>query len=607
MAGNSTVYDVRVKYALDDRASKNANGMASSFDRAAKGAFSLKGALAAIGGGFAIKKGYDALIGFNSEIDQMKIGLGAVLQMQLHLPFAKARQEADKLFLTFQELAKKSPATTKDFMEMGNAIAPAVAMLGGGPDKIAKLAQGGVIASMAFGERADVVGRDIKQMLTGQVTERDPLANQLLASRGISRDKFNNEMTGQQRGALVESMLQDPALLKAADQMGESFAGQISTFKDQLQMTLGNVGKPLMASLTDEVRKWNTWIEKHPKLINEYVTKFGNMIKGAFEFVRNVTGWLVENRDLLFSVAKVFLVFKGAQIGTNIFKKFADGMGNLVGDLKNSAMTVKGLFTGGGSGTIGGAFGSLVGVLKGAGGVIPALFAFKGALDLAVDLLNTHRESDKKARNAQISLQEATGEFPKAQRRKEELQRLLSGKSLMGDLSPDMRSRFATELESLEKTVYSPEKLGEIIRKISDESEKHGGHGFKDVTPEQFYTSAANFLPDLFDSRDTAKSKKITQEVIEILEMTKKLGMGTVDSVLRRAFPEQYGGVPKDSELPSPSTPWKNAESGKIEVNIHKIEVASEDPDRFVFGLAKIGEQAAKHPTSSQHTTPGGF
>lgn len=600
MAGTSTIYDVKVRYSLDDRASKGGNAIASSMDKAASKTMSLKGALAAVGGAALFMKAKSALVDFNSEIESMKINLSTIMQLQLKMPFEKANVEAQKLFTTFQEMAKKSPATTKDFMEMAAAIAAPIAMLGGGPDKLAKLTQGAIIAGQAFGERADIVALDIKQMLMGTVTARDRIAQQLISSQGLSTEKFN-AMDAGTRASKVEGMLQSEPLKKAADMMGESFKGQVSTFQDMLQITLGQVGKPLMESMTAEIKKWNTWIEKHPKMIQSYVSSFAGMIKSAFEFVKSTAGWLVEHKDLLFAIGKTFLVFKGAQIGTSVFKKFTDGMGNMVGGMKDAGATIKGLFSGGAGGGVGGAFKGLVGILQGAGGVIPALGLFVGAIGVVTTLLNTHAEEDKKGRAAAMSLHEATGDIPKMLARNDEIRKTWK------NLSPEMKERAQQELFNNNAKLEDRETLGIALRKISEESVKHGGLGLKNLDLAQLQKAFSFALPDTFDSRNVAENSKILKEVEATLQLFNNKTIEERREILKHAFPEQWGRSLDSPKMPDSSSTWTNPKGSDVNITIQKIEVASEDPDRFVFGLVKIGEQATKHPTTSQHATPGGM
>lgn len=600
MSGSSTVYDVKVKYSLDDKASSGVKNIASNTDKAAQSAFSLKSALAAVGGVALLSKGKEYLIDFNSEIEQMKIGMTAIMQMQLHMPFKKASDEADKLFKTFQELSKKSPATTKDFMEMAAAIAPAVANAGGGPDKLAKLTQGGVIASLAMGQRADVVGRDITQMLMGKVGVKDTLPMQLLGSKGIDHTDFNAK-GGKERAKIVEDLLANNQAFKdAADRMGESFAGQTSTFKDTLQITLGEVGLPLMQQMTAEVKQWNTWIEKHPKQIKEWATSFSNGLKSGFEFLKSVAGFFVEHKELLMGLAKTFVMFKGAQLAGNVFSSFTQGVKGLADSLKNG---ISALSSGGGLKGITGALGGFTGIASGiATKVIPVLGLFAGAIKLATYALDTHRESDRKAREAAMDINEAIGDYPDLKDRRE---KLLKGG--VGDAG-----RNATELANLEKTMFSPEHLGLALRKISDASEKHGGRSIKDMsTADIMKSSFANSLPNLYDYKKTkAENEEIYKKSIQVLELVQKTGVidngMQLDKILKYAFPEQYG-MPTPEETPAPSSDWGGVDKANVNVTIQTVEVASEDPDRFVFGLVNIADNAIKHRTQSQHSTPGGF
>jgi hypothetical protein len=600
MSGTSTIYDVKVRYALDDKASQGVRGIATATDKAAQSAFSLKSALAAIGGVGALKLGKTLLVDFNSEIDQMKIGLTAVMQMQLKYPFEKARLEADKLFKVFQEMAKKSPATTKDFMEMGNAIAPVVAMMGGGPQKLAKLTQGGVLASQAFGERADIVALDIKQMLMGTVSSRDRIAQQLIASKGMDSEKFN-ALDSKKRSGMVESMLQDPALLKAADQMGASFKGQVSTLQDQLQITFGQAGLPLMQAMTSEIKKWNTWIEKHPKLIQQWVTSFGETVKSGFEFVKSVASWFIDHRDLLADVGKTLIMMKASQMAGNVFKRFTDGVGSLADTIKRQIST----FQGGGAGAVVGSIGGFTGLASSLfTKVIPGLAAFSTAISVATSLLGSKNESDKKAREVAISLQEATGEIPKLMAQRAAL---FNMKKYAKDA--DLVERYNNEISDINRRLYSPETVGTALRKISEASEEHGGISLKRLphnTSGLMHSNLMGLLPDTFDSRNIADNTRIMKEVDETLKMFQRMPETFREQVLKYAFPEQYG-MPTPAETAAPSEEWKGVSAPEINVTIQKVEVAAEDPDRFVFGIVRIADNAIKHATQSQHAMPGGF
>lgn len=606
MPGTSTVYDVKVRYSLDaNQATGSLKGMAAQAEKTEGSVFSLRHAVEALALHKVFELGKEALVDFNSEMDQLKIGMTTVMQMNLHMPFEKANREADKLFETFQQLAKKSPVTTADFMHMASSIAAPVAMAGGGPDKLAKITQGAIIAGLAYGKDSQTTSMAIEEMLGGKVRKTNPMAMSLIASTGKDATAFN-AMSGQDRAKSVEDILSAPALKKAADRFGETFKGQTSTLKDNLQIALGEVGKPLMQAMTAEVSKWNKWIEKHPKLIAETGQKLAAMIKGAFEFVRDAGAWLVDNKETLFQIGKMFLLFKGAQIGTSLIKTFAEGLSTLGKNAKEAGGTLIGAFTGGGG--ITGAFGSVIGILKGAGGLIPALGLFIGGLELASHFLSTHNEADKKARAAKTSIHEAVGDFPGMLEHRKFLEDTLNGKGQYGALADndsEMKQRYATELAGLNDKMFDSEKLGEALKKISEASETNGGSSFKNLTLEAM-NHAERYMPNLYAHGEAASNNKVTEEMLSTLKLFEHLTIDQRREALKYAFPEQWGS-PTSQKPAAPDSGWTGGDKPNINVTIQRIEVASEDPDRFVFGLAKVAEQAVKHKTQSSHTIPGGF
>lgn len=601
---NSTIYDVKVKYAVDGApAVAGLKSIHAAAEKTSEGVFSIKGALEAL----AIKEifsiGKEALIDFNSEIDNMKIGMTTVMQMNLHMPFEKARMEADKLFETFQVMAKKSPLMTKDFMEMASAIAPAVAMAGGGPDKLAKLTAGALTAGMAYGSRADITAMDVQEMLMGSVNKKNRLGNQLLGSIGMDHEEFNKK-SGSERASLVEKMFTNDGLKKAADRFGETFKGQLSTIEDNLQIALGQAGRPLMESLTAEAKKINMWIEKNPKAIAEFVSDLGGALKDTFGAIKDAAGWLLDNRDLLETLAKTFLVFKGAQMGTNIIKKFAEGAAGLVDNLKGAGSELGNIFGSGEGGILSrvGMFGSLLGK------AIPYIGLFTAALEVASGLVNSYAASDKKARDAGKSIHEAVGDYPQLLERSQLLADALHGKGALGPMASgnaDLKGRMQTEMEGIQAKLWDPQKLGEALRKVSDAAEEHGGKGFKTLDLGTMQ-KAGLYLPELYNSKNKQESEQFRYEAGTILGIFNKLGEDTRTAALHAAFPEQYGGQ-KPVEAPTPDGGWKGGEKPNVNVTIQHIEVASEDPDRFVFGLSKIAEQATKHSTQSQHSISGGL
>lgn len=602
----STVYDVQVRYGLDDRATKGAKTMAGEFDRAGRSAMSLRGAIAGIGIAGVFVAGKRALIDFNSEIDQMRIGMTTIMNMQLKKPWAEASKAADGLFARFQELAKKSPATTKDFITMANALTPQIASMGGGVDKIEKLTQGAVLAGLATGTRADVAALDVKQMLAGTVTERDMMAKQLISAQGMTKEDFN-KLDGGSRGAMVEKMLTHPSLLRAAEEFGASFAGQVSTFKDQLQIALGKVGKPLMESMTAEVKKWNQWIEKNPQTIARISKSLSGALVSTFKFIRDSVGWLVDNREMIFSVAKVFLAFKGAQMATNVFATFVGGLKRLGDSFSNTANT----FAAGGAG-LSGKFSRLGAILGGAGGVIPMFAALSMVgFDLWKRMTAIGREEEKakvnrdQFKSAQFGT--LSGDAKKAaqleQKLEADMDRRREGKApLMSDIT---RSATFTELEETRAKLADVNKMAPLIRHLSDRMDAAGMGGLEGMDPatmrERFKGGVTMSLLNTIWGDGNKDAKKLSNDFAILFQQLSKLKDAEIEAINALAFPElamQKGLDPAQM----PESKWGDPGAGEktnINVTIHRIEVAADDPDRFVFGMVKALNNVSKNPTQA--------
>lgn len=610
----STVYDVKVRYALDDKATRGARNLAGEFDRAGRSALSLRGAIAGVGLAGVFMAGKRALIDFNSEVDQMKIGMTTIMNMQLKKPWAEASKSADGLFTKFQEMAKKSPATTRDFMIMANALTPVIASLGGGTDKIANITQGAVIAGLATGTRADVASLDVKQMLMGNVTERDMMAQQLISAKGMSKESFN-DMDVAARASMVEEMLQDPALLRAADEFGKSFAGQVSTFKDQLQIALGTVGKPLMSALSAEVSRWNQWIEKHPRTIAAISAKIGGMLKSSFQFIGKTVGWLIEHKETLFTLGKIFLAFKGAQMATGLIGGFARGISNLTEGLKQSTAKITGP-----TGVVTG-FGRLAGVISGVGGLLPA---FAGLAVAAVSLWDVFtdwvdgRPGGKGGKDP--SFYEALGDIAPQLDRKRQLDKTLAGKTdprfsnFSGksafDGSSDLYNRLVTEQKALNDKFMSPEMWGSAIQEIDKVLASNGKPLIKDAESEDLlkYGMMGDSVPYFNDERlrleNLMGQQTVSDSMLELATVANAFAEDLTESqrllALKYAYPDQFGALPVPAD--DPKTQWGNGKGGEkanINVTIHRIEVAADDPDRFVFGMVKALNNVSKNPTQA--------
>jgi hypothetical protein len=429
---------------------------------------------------------------------------------------------------------------------MATTIAPAVASAGGDVKKIQDLAQGAVIAGKAMGIRADVAGLDIKQMLAGTVSARDMLANQLILSHGIDSTKFN-AMTAKERGQFVEKALTDPALKQAAKTYGESFEGQMSTAMDNFQIGMGKVGRPLMGAVADALGEANRWISENPQKLRQFVGEFSDGIKSAFDGIKGIFGWVLDNRDTLLTIGKMFIAFKGVNL-------VANEIGAVNAGIK----------------ALGASFGTAEGEAKafgmGLGGVTLAIGLMTAAAIGFADYVD----------HAQDKTIDIEG------------QRMIAGLSLKDAADPMQDHNTVTRRNfTRAKDEGLLDSKGNMLPA-----------GAYSSFSQEYYKLLQNTVAEMhsfaMDMDTVAKSAGDVEGAFWRQTMGDMTGDGSF-----AGSPNFKGGASGD---------WAGAPGqAKVNVTIQTIEVTSEDPDRFVFGAVKAFESVAKNPTQAEATITGGF
>lgn len=307
MADATTTYDIKVRYGLQggNQFRGQLGGVAKEADKTAKSLASIKRMMAApfVMRGLGIAKSF--LLDFNNQVEGARISLAAMISMNLHVPFERAEGAANAMFDTFQRMAKSSPGTTKDFIDMAQAITGSVLAFGGNLRQVEALTQGGVIGAQAFGIRADMMGLDIQQALAGSLGKKDRISNLLRAQTGLDATQFNAKSAGE-RFKLLMATLQSPAIKAAADRYANSYAGQLSSFQDNLQIIGGKVGLPVFKAITAELKKWNTWIDANPKKVERFAKQAGSAIAAGFTVMKDALAFMIEHRETLMYIAGAF-------------------------------------------------------------------------------------------------------------------------------------------------------------------------------------------------------------------------------------------------------------------------------------------------------------
>lgn len=343
----TTTYRVETVYSVKEE--KAVDGI-HKIESAAHGAHSATGllthGLSLLGLGLGVHEAKHALIGFNEEMQNTKIGLSAMLQQGYGATFAQANGGADRMLKTYQQMSQELPITTSELAAFGNAVTIGTIQAGGRIDDITNIAKMGSAAAKVFGKDTIATSQAITEMLMGNARKQNGTV-QLMLGMAHTEAKAFNALSADKRLSVVEKVLNSQGMKDAVGQMSSSFAGVTSTLEDKLQLLFGKIGLPLFNAITKEVSSWNDWLDKNVDKVDAFAKTVGTSLVHGFEMIRDAFGFIAAHADTLITVAKVYAAIK---IGS--------GVGGWAGGMVNSAAGAMG---GGGIGGAGGKLGMAFG------------------------------------------------------------------------------------------------------------------------------------------------------------------------------------------------------------------------------------------------------
>lgn len=652
MAILSTIYELKLRYLLDDKASKGMDRLADNADRAAKRTGMLSSGLkriAAIGvGAFGLHKASKALIGFNSDMQQARTTMSGMIQLNLGGEWSDNMEKANTLVANFQERAKKSVGTTKDFVDMAQLITRPVTAAGLGMKELEDITVGAGVAARAFSMQAEVAALDIEQVLMGTMAKKDRFARALLEPifkmHGLTIEKFN-KLDSRARASMLLAALTSDTIRDMSEAQAGSFAGVMSTFQDSLQRFLGSVGLPLFKAITVEVQKWNTWIERNPQKIQDFADKFAGALVAGFNVIKSVAGFLVKHSGTILAIAKAWAAIKiggllgkglaagGALLGTGL-KKGAAFAGMLGFDkvMMSSAKMGAGLMS---TTAKLGAWGAALGL----GGL-----AIKGLYDLFTKEDREREKKRKEKMRKEMETIEKFGPIAMPSAKAAGMKQFAGGaQTRLRNLMTEMMKTGMTAPEAKE---LAPGRLLEIQRLQAD---------LKAVQPEMqaYYQNLAKQAQELglfnqeflsgqtdlrsevqrgnidFEAASAAMARNLglssqysdyfasdlimlASKINTANDRTKAFGdmlegeftpsiMSTVSTFLAGLAPTDPTKAAQDEALKKALADTKGGKS-RVNVTIQKIEVQSDDPDRFVHGMVSALSDAAKNPSGALDT-----
>jgi hypothetical protein len=541
MAVATTTYDVIVSYKLNDSASNSLKDIARHTQTTANLFRQLRNALLLLHVGGPLTRGFkDALIDYNARIEESRLKLTAIAHMNLDLPWKSAKKASGELFEGLREDAIKSPATFQELTDFAVNIESGFLRAGGSLRAMREFTTGAVVASKMLGME-NIAALDIQQALNGQLTIRDRFARAMLEPMGMSHVEFNKIARKDPEEAIriLTKAFTSPTIKEALKEYRFTFIGASSIFKENLQKAFGEIGMPLFKAITDDMVKINEWLENNPKKVAELVRDVGEGLKSGFLMIKDAVSYVVENRETLMTVAKLWLALKGV--------------------------------------------GAMAGVagMAGAGGVVGALGAFAGALVVAtaaaVGLSAVFGQLDREAdvRLNQQGNREALADY--------------MYKSNLHLLAPQ---DVATD-PMFGHLVSRAQDMGalDLTKKTLDRGAWMKGLGLDKAAAEM------QLLEERGDKNGLRKLQIEIQYANEafvhlndwLRGFTPPLSLNFWNWGLQKAIPA-FEAIGRRRAM----------RDKDVNVTINKIEVTSEDPDRFVHGMVNAFNDIADNPTQAR-------
>lgn len=605
----TTTYSINVRYDLQDNTSKPAGKIDKSIQRTTRSSLgltrALKGLAVTVAAGFGFRAGKKWLIDYNAEMDSAKIKMATLTSLSLGGTWIENQKRANALVRQFTADAAKGVGTTQDYVEFAGDITKPLLDAGASMKQLTELTKSGVTAAKTFGIAGDVAGRDIQQMLLGTVKLVDRLPR-LLGTSAEEWNKMVREEGPEKTLQELERLLNSKSMQEAAAAYGKSWDGVTSTMEDNIQRTLGKVGLPLMKRLSEEVKKVNKFFEENPEKVQKFITDFSDALIKGFEVVKSVISFIIENKDVLMSIAKAFIGFKIA--------KGALGVGRDI--------------VGGGAQAVSGGIGIVKSIKEQLKDPISGISIFRRQLkkgSIAVDKfagrlgtsLNTIGKFGLALGAGIAAIKLAEGFFGRKQAEAQEKALTVSTIKLV---TADLSKQDVLGMEEAKKTgIFSDISTHRRAKTTARSAVEEGflTAGKVKMTKQQI---------ELFRSQDETLERtgvhlidkardKATEKFVDAIERAAAAIQFVTEAEAGRRFIEGGGiarGFSSALELfnitgpEAEQKPRDAKRNGDTNITINTIKVVADDPDRFAMRMVSVFKNANVRPVSPRSWSPSG-
>jgi hypothetical protein len=571
----TTVYDLKVRVTLSDQASKGVAAVGRSASRSAVGIASLTKSVLRLrnilAGGLAVKVFKDNIIDAAAGVEQTQTALAGILRLQFGESLGNSVKKAGEFVRQLSQDAEKSTEPIAEYVHLGKTLLPTLARQKVGLSDIREIVSGTATAAKALGLETEEAGAQLNRAFSGKAGRGDQLTQQLLASVGVSQKQFNKLMqVNSKRGIeILRRGLLHPAFAEVAALQDQTFNGVVSNIKAVFQNFFVKVGGPFIKVFAVELQKVVTYFEQNQTKITQFAHDFTSTLIRGLDVAAKVFSFIAEHKDLLMALAKAALI-----------TKVAGGLANTVGGFAGTSD--KGLL------------GAVNGITKQLARGIIILGFVDAAANAVADIVLAGRDKELAAKSRGAGLASQFGDF----RRRgvaATADEMRSAKAL-GVTTEALRAK------NLLKTARSEGVVGGAL-----------GTDFKAAAAVQM------FGVQEIDSRAAAvlaSAKSVEDFGLLVRQQWENLG-GTGDKLLQFseglskaiALQNEFGlNLNYVPTMPGTKQGERKDSGGppRISVNINRVEVTSDDPDRFAFNMVNAFQAYTKSPgQASNATRPG--
>ena len=592
----TTTYDIQTRYLLQDQVSGGAARMGSEL-RAAHGASegfkrSLLGLAGAVGVGFGLHAMYEKVKNANMEMVNLQKrvtgthfafnqwGANVSTADRMKASIAMAAEMGERL----EGVARSLHLELDPVATIYDSMAASAGKLGMSQEATLSLVQKLAAATRVYGVDAGTAAWTVSQALeTGTLRGAHNFTKML-------RARLNLKEEGKGIGGLEMVRRISEGLggtVEASQMMGTGLEGTLADMHRESAALIRTLTGPAFKEVTRMLKEWVEYSAKNREHVEAVAKQVAGVLVGGLTAVKDIT---IAIHDHWKEIAALLVASKlpGILAATGAAFSGAAGLG----------AAGAGAAAGASGGIVAGAAGLLGGAVS-----IPTLTLAAATVYLSASHIEDHF-NEKQA--WEIGMK-GTGAGVKGGTMEQALATIEQYKgSGSSAASEDVKARILSQQLRSMGMVGEDGKLlkGNLANVLSAETPqnrlnwaKAGGMDVGDFVEQMgiMYGDREGSIADAIANKigEMLNRKRWTDAWERMHDDLTKLG-GRLDA--RADLDQRFPGV----NLPKPATP-------PVKVTINRIEVISDDPDRFAFGLDELVQTAASRKGLTPGTLPAGF